>query len=148
MEALGGAAGGRSCSPSSPPFSHRQRKSGCKIHTAQSLTIDCQVGLNRSHLENAFCSRTKGALLFFLRDVGSDVTVGTVGQGTEEVSQDQKLPVSQLKRKQGLRDCPGHASPNICLDQEFIFKLVCCTARAQAVSFTASARFWATFSGL
>lgn len=47
-----------------------------------------------------------GGLLFFLRDVGSDVTVGTVGQGAEEVSRDQKLPFSQLKRKRGLCDCP------------------------------------------
>ena len=47
MKALRGAAGGGSCAPSRPPVSHRQRKPGCKVHTAQSLTIDCQVGLNR-----------------------------------------------------------------------------------------------------
>ena len=47
MTQVRGAAGGCSRAPSRPPVGHRQRKPGCKIHTAQSLTIDCQVRLNR-----------------------------------------------------------------------------------------------------
>ncbi|XP_032490343.1 integrator complex subunit 9 isoform X2 [Phocoena sinus] len=55
-------------------------------------------------------------------DVGSDVTVGTVLQRhRRDTWLYSKRPSSQLRRKQGLRDCPWHSLPDIHLEPDFSY---------------------------